>query len=66
MAWLAVDKDGTERIYPFEPYRVTDYWTCCMYMFLSGPINLPKGTIKKLIGKEITWEDNSVELKGGD
>lgn len=66
MAWLAVDKDGTERIYPFEPYRVTDYWTCSMYMFLSGPINLPKGTIKKLIGKEITWEDEAVEFKGED
>ena len=63
MGWLAVDKDGTEKIYPFEPYRVRDYWTCCMYMFLTGPIILPEGSIKKLIGKEITWEDNAVEYK---
>ena len=65
MAWLAVDKDGSERIYPFEPYRVTDYWTCSMYMYmlLSAPINLSKGSIKKLIGRDLTWEDDAVELK---
>ena len=63
MAWVAIDKDGSERIYPLEPYRVTDYWTCPMYTGLSGPINLPKGTIKKLIGRDLTWEDNPVELK---
>lgn len=26
-------------------------------------IKLPKGTIKKLIGRELTWEDEPVELK---
>lgn len=26
-------------------------------------IKLPKGSIKKLIGKEITWEDEPVEIK---
>ena len=26
-------------------------------------IELPKGTIKKLIGHELTWEDEPVELK---
>lgn len=26
-------------------------------------ITLPKGTIKKLIGRDLTWEDNPVELK---
>lgn len=66
MAWLAVDKNGTERIYPFEPYRVVDCWTCSMYMALSNPITLPKGSIKKLIGTEITWEDEAVEFKGED
>ena len=24
---------------------------------------LPKGSIKKLIGRDLTWEDNLVELK---
>lgn len=63
MTWVAVDKNGIEKIYPFEPYRVTDYWTCSMYMFLSGPVILPKGSIKKLIGRDLTWEDEPVELK---
>lgn len=26
-------------------------------------IELPKGTIKKLIGRELTWKDEPVELK---
>ena len=63
MAWVAVDKDGSERIYPFNPYRVTYYWTCSMYRFLPGPISLPKGSIKKLIGRDLIWEDDAVELK---
>lgn len=25
---------------------------------------LPKGSIKKLIGRDLTWEDDPVELKG--
>ncbi len=27
-------------------------------------IELPKGSIRKLIGRELTWEDEPVELKG--
>lgn len=26
-------------------------------------IELPKGNIKKLIGRELTWDDDPVELK---
>ena len=63
MAWGAVDKDGTEKIFPQEPYRVLDYWTCPMYVRLSAPIILPKSSIKKLIGRDLTWEDKPVELK---
>ena len=43
MAWVAVDKDGSERIYPFEPYRVIDYWTCEIYNMFFHLITLPKG-----------------------
>lgn len=28
-----------------------------------GCINLPKGSIKKLIGRELSWSDEPVELK---
>lgn len=29
----------------------------------SMAIRLPKGSIRKLIGRELTWEDEPVELK---
>ena len=63
MAWVAVDRDGSERIYHFSPYREADYWTCPMAMPLSRPIELPKGSIKKLIGRDLTWKDDPSELK---
>ena len=28
----------------------------------SNVVKLPKGTIKKLIGKELSWEDEPVEI----
>ena len=61
MAWVAVHKNGNEVIFDFEPYRWND--------FLWGEdtgnyIYLPKGTIKKLIGRDLTWSDEPVELKG--
>ena len=58
MAWLAVDGDGEEYIYTVEPERSEGFWNC----FES--IQLPKGSIKKLIGIELTWQDETVELKG--
>ena len=58
MAWLAVEKDGTEVICACFPYKKGDYWDC-----LGGIIELPQGTIKKLIGRELTWNDEPVELE---
>ena len=34
------------------------YWS-----FYSDKILLPKGSIKKLIGRELSWSDEAVELK---
>ena len=61
MAWLAVDRDGRECIYQFHPKRrISQFIPPYSYsMWLA----LPKGSIKKLIGKNLTWEDNPVELK---
>ena len=60
MAWVAVHKNGDEVIFDFEPYRWNDiFWV----EDFGDYICLPKGTIKKLIGKDLTWEDNPVELK---
>ena len=64
MVWLAVDNDGTELIFNEQPYRdyVDDIW-CIGYIFDSCAIKLPKGSIKKLIGRNLTWEDEPVELE---
>jgi hypothetical protein len=60
-AWVAVDKDSSEFIYTNKPDRDTKEM-----MWLStgdGCIPLPKGSIKALIGRELTWNDEAVELK---
>lgn len=54
MAWLAVDDDGSESLYANKPYRRTDpnYGSYWKVKGLIGFVNLPKGSIKKLIGRE--------------
>lgn len=68
MAWLAVDKDGTEAIYNIKPFRGvnkikhnTEMWA--LPTLGSYYILLPKGSIKKLTGKDLTWNDEPVKLK---
>ena len=63
MAWLAVDKDGSEHICSTEPYRdIEDLW-CIENTPESEIVRLPKGSIEKLIGRKLTWNDTPVELK---
>lgn len=67
MAWLATDKNGEEYIYEEKPSR--GYGCIWKATFYDGKdrnsdfIELPKGSIKKLIGKELSWNDEPVELK---
>ena len=77
MAWVAVHKDGEENIFELKPCR-RDY-NCVSYKsyepthwsdedvseYGNGDtgISLPKGTIKKLIGRDLDWSDEPVELK---
>lgn len=59
MAWLAVDGVGDEFIFSRDPNNVLAlHWPTWVYAF-----RLPKGSIKKLIGRELTWADEPVELK---
>lgn len=60
MAWLAIDKDGSEYIYDQKPAKAGTYW----YSYYSSDHNmsLPKGSIEKLIGIKLTWEDDPVEI----
>ena len=63
MAWLAVDRDGSENIYDIKPIR--DLWVNRWDIITDDTwwINLPNGTIEKIIGRKLTWEDNPVEIK---
>lgn len=57
MAWLAVDKDGDEYIYSSKPDRYEIVFTN-----YKKYAQLPKGSIEKLIGKKLTWDDEPVEF----
>lgn len=61
MAYLAIDKNEKEYIYEEEPMRSEDEnW---IPFSLSCFIELPKGTIAKLLRYDLKWEDEPVELK---
>lgn len=60
MAWLAVDEGGFEYIYDSCPERGAHVFDPEGNLHLVG---LPKGTIKKIIGRELTWQDEPVEIK---
>lgn len=64
MAWICVDENGQEMIFDSKPYRTSnridgEYWKSDMAAYY---MDLPKGTIFKLVGKELTWEDEPIEL----
>lgn len=61
-AWVAVDYDG-EYISDKEPFR--DMFNIGYYGFASDAnvVKLPKGTIKKLTGRDLAWEDEPIKLK---
>lgn len=61
MAWVAVDSNGTENIYQFRPKRSSDKFIP-LYPY-SMSLTLPKGSIKKLIGRDLDWNDEPVELR---
>lgn len=59
MAWVAVDESGLEAIYEGKPYRAHD----CIWLSTLSYVGLPSGSIKKLIGRDLSWSDEPVELK---
>ena len=74
MAWLVCGIYGEEFIFDCKPHRTCvcasndeeiEYWEGYREgSFTDKSIELPKGSIKKLIGRELSWEDEPVELKG--
>ena len=73
MAWLVCGFYNDEFIFDYKPHRA------CVYAcndekieyregfregsFKDRPIELPKGSIKKLIGKDLSWDNEPVEIK---
>ena len=61
MAWVAVNKNNRECIYEKKPKRCyCSIWA--LDSLLGSVVELPKGSIKKLIGRELSWKDEPVEL----
>ncbi len=59
-AYVAIDFDGEETVFDTFPIRGPKGW-------FSGDardmqVKLPSGSIKKLIGREMTWDDEPVKL----
>ena len=63
MAYVAIDQNGSEIVYECKPIRteITHEWELEDYD--HDYVRLPKGSIEKLIGHKLTWEDEPVELK---
>ena len=59
MAWVATDQEGKEGIYGWIPARIDTEWYSSVGNYM---IKLPKGSIRKLIGRDLTWDDEPVEL----
>jgi hypothetical protein len=65
MAYLCVDRNG-EHIADECPERGFNEWQGWRNVYGESCtlISIPKGTIKILIDKEITWEDEPICLEG--
>lgn len=57
MAWVAVTKQGREFISMCNPTRVTDEDNYYGWKYTFTEISLPKGSIKRIIGRELTWNN---------
>ena len=60
MAWLAVTLYGRELILGGQDKPVRNQGTWNVW---NDIIELPKGSIKKLIGRELSWSDEPVKLE---
>ena len=57
--------DGEEYIYASEPERSEECrcWQVDSWRLSVDIVSLPKGSIKKLIGRDLSYDDEPVELK---
>lgn len=64
--YLAVDEDDFEMIFTHPPKRFfgsmnKNFWGVNDYCD-AAIITIPPGTIEKLIGRKLTWEDEPIKL----
>jgi len=62
MAWLVVDGNGDEFIFEVKPKRSSSgqIWQLKSCHSNYSVIYLKKGTIEKIVGRKMTWEDEPV------
>lgn len=60
MPYLATDKDGSEAVFATEPIRMNGYWDSRFVN--SHHVDLPSGTIKKITGKSLSWDDEPIKI----
>ena len=66
MAFVCVDKDGREWICSDKPSRepyTDDGYQADSVWCSDEQVELPKGSIVKLIGRELTWSDEPVMIE---
>ena len=66
-SYVAVDENGQESIYVGYPDRdkTLGAWLPATNVYGQDEpccIEIPEGSIEKLIGRKLTWEDDAVEL----
>ena len=71
-AYLAVEPNGNELIFSETPCRIDEYYkggwfysTCGWFCSSNSTqcVSVPRGTIKKITGKSITWKDEPIKLE---
>ena len=66
-AWLGLrNKNVQECVFEKKPFRLRKQWVTPISFKneeYCGFSDIPKGSIKKLIGRELSWNDEPAELK---
>ena len=64
-AYLAVEPNGNELIFSEPPCRIDEHSTCGWFCNSNSSqcVSVPRGTIKKITRKTITWPDEPIKLE---
>ena len=64
-AYLAVEPNGNELIFSETPCRIDEHSTCGWFCSSNSSqcVYVPRGTIKKITVRTITWADEPIKLE---